>query len=260
MRKRRPSVTTVIACLALFFALGGTAIAARQYLITSTDQIKPSVLEKLKGKEGPPGPDGPQGPVGPAGPAGAAGSVGETGSVGPRGLTGETGPVGPRGLTGETGPVGPAGPAGRNGEEGPPGKDGSGSVTLSSLKEVTGAEERVPAYNELGPGGEEGAEASVATCPSGEHAISGGTDVFPGAVAAMLSVRSRDGGSWIVAVFNASTFKEGFVQAIAYCAASGEAVAASAPGRAHASAVAEAKQLMTRLRARARSARAKGWK
>ncbi|MGA9314248.1 MAG: hypothetical protein WBV77_06430, partial [Solirubrobacteraceae bacterium] len=146
---------------------------------------------------------------------------------------------------GPAGAQGATGAPGREGERGPAGESGSGgdSVTLSTLKEEVGPGKRVPAYNELGPGGEEGIEASVATCPSGEHAISGGTNVLPGAVAALLSVRSKEGGSWIVAVVNASTFKEGVVQAIAYCATSGEAVAASTPGRAHARAMAEAKKL-----------------
>ena len=52
MRVRRPSASSVIASLALFFALGGTAIAAKHYLITSTSQIKPSVLKQLHGQEG----------------------------------------------------------------------------------------------------------------------------------------------------------------------------------------------------------------
>lgn len=61
--------------MALFVALGGTAIAARHYLISSTSQIKPSVLRSLRGKTGAagkPGPTGPQGPAGAQGPPGAA--------------------------------------------------------------------------------------------------------------------------------------------------------------------------------------------
>jgi hypothetical protein len=53
MRLSKPSPALVIACLALFVALGGTAIATSRYMITSTSQIKPSVL----GAIGAPGPD-----------------------------------------------------------------------------------------------------------------------------------------------------------------------------------------------------------
>lgn len=40
--------TTMIAVLTLFIVLGGTAVAADKYLVTSTSQIKPSVLEQLR--------------------------------------------------------------------------------------------------------------------------------------------------------------------------------------------------------------------
>lgn len=73
MHLRRPSFTAVIALLALFFALGGTAIAARHYFITSTQQIKPNVLKQLKGNSGANGAQGPAGPAGATGPAGPAG-------------------------------------------------------------------------------------------------------------------------------------------------------------------------------------------
>jgi hypothetical protein len=47
MHPRKPSPALVVACLALFVALGGTAIAASHYVITSTSQIKPSVRSAL---------------------------------------------------------------------------------------------------------------------------------------------------------------------------------------------------------------------
>ena len=72
MRKLSPA--TAIACVALFFSLAGTGLAASKYLISSTSQIKPSVLKSLKGKQGSRGPAGAQGSTGPAGAAGAAGT------------------------------------------------------------------------------------------------------------------------------------------------------------------------------------------
>jgi hypothetical protein len=76
MRPRRPSLATVLAALALFVSLGGTAVAARHYLITSTAQIRPSVLRQLHGRTGERGAAGPQGPAGAQGPAGSPGPPG----------------------------------------------------------------------------------------------------------------------------------------------------------------------------------------
>jgi hypothetical protein len=80
MRKslRKPSPAMIVACLALFIALTGTGVAASHYIITSTKQIKPSVLAQLKGARGPQGPPGARGPQGPAGAPGAAGTNGLT--------------------------------------------------------------------------------------------------------------------------------------------------------------------------------------
>jgi hypothetical protein len=69
-----------VALLALFFALGGTSLAARHYLLTDSSQISPKLLRKLegrKGREGPRGLPGAEGPTGSAGAAGAAGPPGE---------------------------------------------------------------------------------------------------------------------------------------------------------------------------------------
>jgi hypothetical protein len=75
-----------IAILALFLALGGTAIAAKKYVITSTRQIKPSVLAKLEGARGPKPADAAPGPQGPTGPAGTPGIGGKAGPAGPPGV------------------------------------------------------------------------------------------------------------------------------------------------------------------------------
>lgn len=82
--RRRLSYANVAATLALVFSMSGGAIAARHYLITSTQQIKPSVLRKLHGATGA------RGATGATGSAGAAGPRGETGSTGPKGTTAGT--------------------------------------------------------------------------------------------------------------------------------------------------------------------------
>jgi hypothetical protein len=60
----------LVAWLALFVALGGTSLAASHYVITSTKQIKPSVIKKLKGNRGATGQKGAQGAQGLKGAAG----------------------------------------------------------------------------------------------------------------------------------------------------------------------------------------------
>jgi hypothetical protein len=83
----------VVACLALFVASTGTSIAAKHYLITSTKQIKPSVLKKLKGNRGPRGYHGADGSLGPRGLQGAQGLQGAKGDTGAEGEQGSDGIV-----------------------------------------------------------------------------------------------------------------------------------------------------------------------
>jgi hypothetical protein len=63
----------VTATLAIMFSMSGGALAANRYLLNSTKQISPKVLNKLKGKTGATGPRGPRGPAGPTGKEGTAG-------------------------------------------------------------------------------------------------------------------------------------------------------------------------------------------
>jgi hypothetical protein len=144
---RRLSPTTIIAGLALFFALGGTAVAASHYLITSTSQIKPTVLSKLKGK---PGPQGPAGAAGAAGPQGATGSAGPQGPAGPSSLSAITTVVGPT-VEVENGKVKGAGaecPAGDRAVSG--GGDGSISGLIDSEMETSHTSWFIIVYNTSG--------------------------------------------------------------------------------------------------------------
>ena len=109
--------TTVVAYLALFAALGGSAYAAvtvtgkniKDGTVTGRDvknrslgtsKLSASAVSSLSGQRGPAGPEGPQGARGPVGPTGPIGPRGETGSPGPAGPVGPAGPQGPSGISG----------------------------------------------------------------------------------------------------------------------------------------------------------------
>ena len=100
MRARKPTPATTIAIVALVVALSGTAVAASRYIITSTSQIKPSVLQALRGSVA----------------AKGASATGATGATGPTGPQGPPGPDGSQGVPGPTGPAGVQGPGGQPGD------------------------------------------------------------------------------------------------------------------------------------------------
>jgi hypothetical protein len=137
-RRIHLSPATVIAGMALVFAMSGGAYAAKKYLITSTKQISPSVLKALQGRAGSGGApgvagaagvQGSAGPAGPAGPAGSGGAKGETGPAGVRGATGAAGIAGAKGATGATGVSGATGFTSTL----PSGKTETGAWTASGL-------------------------------------------------------------------------------------------------------------------------------
>jgi len=76
--RRRLSYANVAATLALVFSMSGGALAASRYLITSTKQISPKVLKKLKGNTGKTGAAGKEGAPGKEGPAGKEGQPGQS--------------------------------------------------------------------------------------------------------------------------------------------------------------------------------------
>jgi hypothetical protein len=77
--RRHLSYANVVATMALVFAMGGSAIAAKHYLITSTGQISPKVLKAVEARIA--------GKVKP----GAAGKEGKLGLVGNEGKEGKAG-------------------------------------------------------------------------------------------------------------------------------------------------------------------------
>jgi hypothetical protein len=175
--KARISPATVIASIALFVSLSGTAVAAG-IVVTGANVVNGSLtgIDVRDGSLGPndikdssigtvdvkngsllpidfkPGalPAGPQGEQGPAGPQGPAGLVGRPGPQGAKGVPGPKGAQGPKG---------PAGPKGDKGIQGPPGLSGI-MVTRSILTNS------------------ETFKYVTATCPEGKRPISGGYGVL----------------------------------------------------------------------------------
>ncbi len=183
--------------LALLFAMSGGALAAGHYLISSTKQISPKVLDKLRGDRG------------------------ATGTTGPAGTAGPQGTAGGPGLTGKEGPRGPQGPEGPTGPEGPEGREGA-APEPAELEEAPGPEEELP-------GGGATPVSSVAECPTGERVVSGGYKVGKAGPQIEASEASEGGTAWTVTAINPEAAAT-TLQAIAYCAEEGRAIAAARRG------------------------------
>ena len=117
---------TLIAVLIAVLAVTSGAFAAKQYMITSSTQIKKGAVslsdlshharKVLHGKPGATGPAGPAGHVGPQGPKGDPGATGAQGAKGDPGATGAQGAKGDPGATGAQGAKGDKGDSGAAGD------------------------------------------------------------------------------------------------------------------------------------------------
>jgi hypothetical protein len=140
---------------------------------------------------------GPTGPVGPTGAEGLAGKNGATGATG----AGAAGPTGAAGTTGSTGPTGPTGPTGATGA--------TGAAGVGTITTISKAETMEPKSIKVTP-------PLVATCNSGEVAISGGFDIEGAETKAYLSRRTAAGTGWEVQFEDESENKSP-VSTLAYC-------------------------------------------
>lgn len=208
LKKYVPRPAMVVALLALFVGLSGTATATRGFGLIGSDQIKRSAVQErhlargVRNKLNRTGRQGSAGPVGPIGPQGLQGPKGDTGAIGERGPKGDTGNQGPKGdvgpagrdgkdgakgdtgAKGDVGSVGPAGPIGPQGPKGDTGATGPiGPEGPQGPKGDTGPQGPVGISGYGVGAGEVPAEARVVTvrsknCPAGKVAISGGFKAF----------------------------------------------------------------------------------
>jgi Collagen triple helix repeat (20 copies) len=147
----------VVATMALLFAMGGSALAADQfvaspaktgskeftappkskefgYLITSISQISPRVQAELNATEKA-GSAGPTGEPGTPGSQGTPGLSGAPGAQGTPGLSGAPGAQGIEGVQGKEGTEGKPGEQGARGEKGETGSQGEPGLSLLSRTE-----------------------------------------------------------------------------------------------------------------------------
>jgi hypothetical protein len=185
------SASIVLAGVAVFVALGGSAMAAGGLVVArdiatgavtsrsikdgsvALEDLSPATQVSLRGAVGP------RGETGLAGSAGATGSAGSTGSSGANGVNGANGSTGAAGSNGAAGSSGAAGSNGANGPNGLPGTNGANGT--NGTDGIDGAAGSNGAAGSSGAAGSNGANG-----PNGLPGTNGangtnGTDGIDGA-------------------------------------------------------------------------------
>jgi hypothetical protein len=172
-------LNTVVACVALAAALGGTAYAA----VTVTGRsIKDGTITGRDVKD-------------------RSLDTGELSAAAVSSLTGQRGPAGPQGPKGDPGPVGPTGPKGETGPPGPPGPQGPAGPTGPAG--ISGWEYRVNLPGVRVGSGESG--GGQVYCPTGKKALGGGASVQNGQTYVTSSAPTNGGTGWAVFFHNDSS-------------------------------------------------------
>jgi hypothetical protein len=218
--KHRPSAALVVSVVALVFAMTGTGLAASRYLVTSTNQIKPSVLEKLRGNRGAKGVAGTPGETGPAGVAGAQGPVGPAGPAGAAGATGQLGTNGVNGTNGTSVTVASEAAGANCATGGSKLTDGRGTTSYVCDGPSVARSDFQTAYAQtsLNPGQSLNA---IATCPAGSVVTGGGYSTSSSQIIVADSIPQGQG-EWLVsATLPSSAVNNAFFNAEAICQAIG---------------------------------------
>ena len=189
-RRLAPHLTfaDIVALLALFVALGGSAYAGTTLARNSVTsrQIAPGAVKRSDVAAG-----------------AVTGAKVKDGSLLASDFAAGELRAGPAGPQGPVGPRGETGPSGEKGDTGPPGVSSFHRVLQVSADDATAN------------------KAVTASCPAGETALSGGYSIVDDgddSVHVRLSMAIQGGGGWRVLTHNANTDETWQLVLAAYCA------------------------------------------